>query len=59
MNKYITTIQLNTGKIVTEETEEKTKEDCKEYWENYIQYWGKVHSNWSRAKVLNIDEIVK
>lgn len=54
--KFKTTIQLNTGKIITEETEDKTQEDCKEYWNNYIRYWGKVHRDWSCATVLNIKE---
>lgn len=57
MNKYITTIQLNDGKIITQETEDKSQEDCKEYWKNYIQYWGKVHRNWSCATVLKIEEL--
>lgn len=55
--KYITTIQLNDGKIITQETEDKNESDCKEYWKNYIQYWGKVWRNWSHAEVLKIEEM--
>jgi len=54
--KHITTIQLNDGKTITQETEDKTQEDCKDYWKNYIKYWGKVHGNWSCARVLEIEE---
>jgi len=52
--KYIATIQLNDGEVITQDTEDKNEEDCKEYWKNYIKYWGKVWRNWSCAEVLKI-----
>jgi len=55
--KYIATIRLNDGKIITQETEDKNEECCKDYWSNYIKYWGKVWRNWRYAEVLKIEEL--
>lgn len=57
MDKFIATIQLNTGKIITCETENRNKEVCEDYWDNYIKYWGKVHRDWNCATVLKIEEV--